>query len=91
MFRNQKKAENKNKHTLSSQLLINNSMNSVSRLDITRIFCDVDDFCQQWEQHCSTQKQLPSEFREKRCKSRMSLSEIMTIVIAFHGSGGAYT
>jgi hypothetical protein len=25
--------------------------------------------------------------QEKRCRSRMSLSEIMTIVIAFHGSG----
>ena len=25
--------------------------------------------------------------REKRCRSRMSLSEVMTIVIAFHGSG----
>ena len=62
-------------------------MDSVSRLDITRIFCDVDDFCQQWELHCSTQKQLPSVFQHKRSFSRMSISEIMTIVIAFHGSG----
>ena len=62
-------------------------MDSVSRLDITRIFCDVDDFCQQWEIHCSSQKQLPSVFKNKRNFSRMSISEIMTIVIAFHGSG----
>ncbi len=33
------------------------------------------------------QKQLPSSNHEKRCSSRMSLSEVMTIVIAFHGSG----
>ena len=62
-------------------------MDIVSRLDITQIFCDVDDFCQQWQQHCSTQKQLPSTLKQKNSKSRMSLSEIMTIVIAFHGSG----
>ena len=62
-------------------------MSNISRLDITRIFCDVDDFCQQWEQHWSQQKQLPSMPGEKRSKSRMSLSEVMTIVIAFHGSG----
>ena len=62
-------------------------MDSVSRLDITHIFCDVDDYCQQWEIHCSTQKQLSSVFKHKRSFSRMSISEIMTIVIAFHGSG----
>ena len=47
----------------------------------------VDDFIQQWQQHWSNQRQLPSMPGEKRSKSRMSLSEIMTIVIAFHGSG----
>lgn len=57
-----------------------------SRLDITQIFCDLDDFCLQWSKLWQRQKQLPSLPNEKRCRSRMSLSEIMTIVIAFHGS-----
>ena len=58
-----------------------------SRLDITKIFWDVDDFCNQWSKLWQQQKQLPSMPNEKRCNSRMSLSEVMTIVIAFHGSG----
>ncbi len=58
-----------------------------SRLDITKIFWDVDDFCNQWSKLWQQQKQLPSMPNEKRCRSRMSLSEIMTIMIAFHGSG----
>ncbi len=58
-----------------------------SRLDITAIFCDVDDFYIQWSKLWQQQKQLPSMPNEKRCCSRLSLSEVMTIVIAFHGSG----
>ncbi len=59
----------------------------VSRLDVTAIFCDVDDFCQWFEQGWSQQPQLPSMPGEKRSRSRIQLSEVMTIVIAFHGSG----
>ncbi len=59
----------------------------VSRLDLTQIFCDVDDFCQQFERLWQQQPQLPSMLGEKRSRSQMQLSEIMTIVIAFHGSG----
>ena len=58
-----------------------------SRLDITQIFWEIDDFCHQWSRLWQKQKQLPSMPSEKRCCSRMSLSEVMTIVIAFHGSG----
>lgn len=58
----------------------------VSRLDVTAIFCDVDDFCQQFEQSWTQQAQLPSMPGEKRSHSRLKLSEVMTIVIAFHGS-----
>jgi hypothetical protein len=58
-----------------------------SRLDITQIFGDLDNFYLQWSRLWQQQKQLPSMPQEKRCRSRMSLSEIMTIVIAFHGSG----
>ena len=66
---------------------ISASFMMASRLDITQIFWDVDDFCNQWSRLWRTQKQLPSIPNEKRCRSRMSLSEVMTIVIAFHGSG----
>jgi IS5 family transposase len=59
----------------------------VSRLDVTKIFCDVDDFCQQFEYYWQQQLELPSISGEKRCCSRMSLSEVITIAIAFHGSG----
>ena len=59
----------------------------ISRLDITQIFCDVDDFYKQWESSWQQIPQLPSMLGEKRSRSRMHLSEVMTIVIAFHGSG----
>ncbi len=32
----------------------------VSRLDIVQIFCDVDDFCNQWENLWQQVPQLPS-------------------------------
>ncbi len=59
----------------------------VSRLDITRIFCELDDFCWQFEHYWQYQVQLPSMSGERRSQSRLSLSEVMTIVVAFHGSG----
>lgn len=47
------------------------------------IFCDVDDFCTvfipQWEQQC-----LNDGMRKRKRSGRMSMSEIMTIIIAFH-------
>ncbi len=58
----------------------------VSRLDVTAIFCEVDDFCQRFEWAWSQQPQLLSMCGEKRYRSRLRLSEVMTIVIAFHGS-----
>ncbi|MEH1770355.1 MAG: transposase [Nostoc sp.] len=36
----------------------------VSRLDITEIFCDVDDFCKQWEHLWQQIPQLPSTIGE---------------------------
>lgn len=59
----------------------------VSYLDVTRIFCEVDDFYQSFERQWQQQPQLPSLPGERRSQSRMSLSEVMTIAIAFHGSG----
>ncbi|MFM7613875.1 MAG: hypothetical protein ACKO4R_06555, partial [Synechococcales cyanobacterium] len=58
--------------------------NIVSHLNITRIFCEVDDFCQSFEKHCEGQVTLPSMIGERKSWSRMKLSEVMTIVIAFH-------
>jgi hypothetical protein len=39
------------------------------------------------EKHCRSIPQLTAVTGERRCSSRMSLSEVMTIAIAFHGSG----
>lgn len=61
---------------------------SLSRLDLTQIFCDVDDFYQSFE--CFSEREiakLPYEGKAKGYQSRLSVSEVMTIVIAFHGSG----
>jgi hypothetical protein len=54
-------------------------------MSLLELFCDVDDFCQhfepKWEQY-----QLESGLRQRRRQSRLSLSEVMTIVIHFHQS-----
>jgi hypothetical protein len=54
----------------------------VSRLDVTQIFCNVDDFCKQWEQMWQQVPQLPAMAGELMSRSRMHLSEVMTIAIA---------
>jgi hypothetical protein len=59
----------------------------VSHLNITQIFCEVDDFCQHFESLLQPHLQLPAASGEKQSQSRLQRSEIMTIVIAFHGSG----
>ena len=58
----------------------------VSRLDIPSLFWDVDDYCQRLEARQQVQSQLPSSSRIATYRSRLSLSEVMTIAIAFHGS-----
>ena len=49
------------------------------------IFCDVDDFCYpfltQWEKHL-----VEAGERKRKRQSVMSISECITIVIAFHQS-----
>ena len=60
---------------------------SLPRFDLHQIFCDVDDFYRAFEVACSQMSQLPTLDRAKPYRSRLSLSEVMTIVIAFHGSG----
>ncbi|NEQ17758.1 MULTISPECIES: hypothetical protein [unclassified Moorena] len=46
--------------------------NIVSRLDITRMFCEVDDFFQLFECYWQQLPQLPSIAGERSCRSRMS-------------------
>lgn len=52
---------------------------------LTDIFCDVDDFCKvfmpQWESQL-----LADGTRQRNRQCRMTMSEIMTIIIAFHTS-----
>jgi transposase len=56
-------------------------------MDFTEMFCDVDDFCQKFEP-VWRQKQIAQDRRRHRRqrKQRLSLSERMTIIIAFHAS-----
>ncbi len=74
-------------YTRSSILLRTGGMDIKSRLDLTEVFCDVDDFYRNFEKHCRSIPQLTASVGEKLCTSRLSLSEVMTIVIGFHGSG----
>lgn len=61
---------------------------SLARLDLTQIFCDVDDFYCKFERLCERNSaRLPYQGQAKGYQSRLSISEVMTIVIAFHGSG----
>jgi len=54
---------------------------------ITRIYCDVDDFCKALESYCRTHL-LPSGKAPKWFPaSQLSLSEVMTIILLFHLSG----
>ena len=50
--------------------------------ELLPIFCDVDDFCIEYEKYCKTH--LLMETDQIMPKTSLSLSEIMTIVIYFH-------
>ena len=49
------------------------------------IFCDVDDFCKDYEEYCT--HSLLMDKNEVVPKTKMILSEIMTILIMYHLSG----
>jgi len=53
--------------------------------NLVEIFCDVDDFCHQFSPKWEAQL-LSDGTRKRRRKSKMTTSERMTIVIAFHQS-----
>ena len=56
---------------------------------ITKIYCDVDDFCKALESYCNSR--LVPTLGKKKPKwfpaSRLSLSEVMTIIVLYHHSG----
>ena len=58
-----------------------------SRLDISQLFWEVDEFSQAFEAHCSQALKLSNGEPPVVYRSRLSISEVTTIVIAFHGSG----
>ena len=53
-------------------------------MSMTRVFCDVDDFCLAFEPEWH--KQLICKTKKPLVISKRSLSEIMTIIICFHQS-----
>jgi hypothetical protein len=61
--------------------------NSLARLDLTQIFCDIDDFYQVSDSVGEAVPQLPSNAEAKQYQSKLRLSEVASIGIAFHGSG----
>lgn len=55
-------------------------------MEIVALFCDIDDFCQQFEPRWQ-QRLLGRGERRRIRASRLCLSEVMTIVVSFHQSG----
>ncbi len=53
-------------------------------MDIERIFCKVDDFCKAYENEIKKSRLEVKGCRFRR--SQLSLSEMMTIILMFHGS-----
>lgn len=54
-------------------------------MDLERIFCEVDDFCQAFEPQWNQQLLHSGEIKRQKASS-LSLSEVMTLIIAFHRS-----
>lgn len=54
-------------------------------MSLLELFCDVDDFCQQFQREIA--RQLPKKIGQRRRRPRLTESEIMTLVIHFHQSG----
>ena len=54
---------------------------------ITRIYCDVDDFCKALERYCKSHLLLGNKTLKWFPASRFTLSEVMTIIVLFHLSG----
>ena len=53
---------------------------------LTRIFCDIDDFMQEFEEEYK-RKLIEGEEGSSKSNSKLSMSEIMAILVYFHNSG----
>jgi hypothetical protein len=56
-------------------------------MDITTLFCEVDDFCKNYSVNKSLMIALGERKRYRQREKSLSPSEIMTLVIYFHASG----
>ena len=54
-------------------------------MELEKLFCDVDDFCKEFEKNWQ-QELLSTSERKRNKKFNLCLSEIMTIIIYFHQS-----
>jgi hypothetical protein len=54
-------------------------------MELERLFWKIDDFCLVFEEQLKS-KMIASNLKKRRKKSRLSLSEVMTIIIHFHQS-----
>lgn len=57
-----------------------------TNMDITHIFCDFDDFCQKAEE--TFEQRFPETQVPPSWPSKLSLSEVMTILVMFHNING---
>jgi len=57
-----------------------------SSMNIVTLFCRIDDFCRHFEP-VFKQKLLAEKPKQRRRAEKMSLSEVMTIIVYFHTSG----
>jgi Transposase DDE domain len=55
-------------------------------VDILPLFCEIDDFCKVFEKVWRT-RQLAGSKRRRNRPTRLSQSEVMTILVLYHGSG----
>ena len=55
-------------------------------MSLLELFCDIDDYCQQFEPTFRQQLLLSGQARRQRA-NQMSLSEMLTIVVHFHQMG----
>lgn len=53
---------------------------------LTKIFCEIDDFMKEFEPEYN-KKLLESEENQKKKNSKLSISEVMTILVYYHGYG----
>ncbi len=58
-------------------------------MDLTRLFCDIDDFCNRFSIYYD-QYLLESGQMKRHRSSSLSLSEMMTIIIYYHHQAGGY-